>query len=137
MATLLDQEHIERSAAIAPRGQDVKAMPDRPGNEVSLELGGRLLVRYLTDSQVTEFLSGSTGRAHWTTPTPIAPEAVVPWLALYAPTVARRHALILEPAKIPVIRGPAWIRLGQGVEYFLPDGFPADAIVDVGVVQVT
>jgi hypothetical protein len=70
------------------------------------------------------------------TPTAIASENVVSWLALYAPRVKREHALILDPAKIEIIRGPAWIRFGQGIEYYLPTGFPKAAVVDVGIVQV-
>jgi hypothetical protein len=136
IATLLDQEQIERQSAIAPRPQAVEALPDRTGQEVAKELGGRLLMRYLVPSQTTEFKDGSTNREHWVTPTAISPEHVVSWLALFAPRVKREHALLLDPAKIETVRGPAWIRFGQGIEYYLPKGFAKDAIVDVGVVQV-
>jgi hypothetical protein len=61
----------------------------------------------------------------------------VAWLALFAPLLARRHALVLNPEEIDVIRGPAWIRGGQGIEYYLPSGFPQAAVVDVGVIAVT
>jgi hypothetical protein len=136
MATLLDQEQIERVNTIAPRNQSVELMPLRSGADVASELGGRLFVRYLTDSQVSEFSKGSQDRQHWVTTTALAPEHVVPWLALYAPQIPRRHALLLDPAKIDGIQGPTWIRLGQGIEYFLSLGFGEDAIVDVGVIQV-
>jgi hypothetical protein len=136
MATLLDQEQIEKSRPIAARPRDVASLPDRTGVQVAAELGGRFLLRYLTGSQVSEFRDGSTDRDHWVTPTAIAPEEVVSWLALLAAHVPRKHALILDPAKIAVIRGPAWIRLGLGVEYYLPYGFVKAAIVDVGVVVV-
>jgi hypothetical protein len=134
---MLDQEQIEQGTVIASRAQAVEAMPDRSGEDVALELGGRLLVRYLVDSQVNEFLNGSEDRDHWVTPTPIAPENAVAWLALFAPLLARRHALVLNPEEIDVIRGPAWIRGGQGIEYYLPNGFPQAAVVDVGVIAVT
>ncbi len=136
MATLLDQEQIEQTTAIVARPQDVRDMPDRRGVDVAAELGGRLVVRYLVDSQVDEFTHGSNDRGHWVTTTAISPEDVIFWLALYAPRDRRRHALLLDPAKIEIIRGPAWIRLGPGLEYYLPNGFPEDAVVDVGVVQV-
>ena len=136
MATLLDQEQIELTRVIAPRPQRVEDLPDRSGIDVARELGGRLLARYLTPSQVAEFADGSTSRGHWVTPTAVAPEDVVAWLALFAPLVKRQHALLLDAAVIDVIRGPAWIRLGQGVEYYLPGGFPKEALVDVGVIQV-
>jgi hypothetical protein len=134
---MLDQEQIELGTAIASRHQPVETMPDRSGKDVALELGGRFLVRYLVDAQLNEFLSGSEDRGHWVTPTPVAPESVVAWLALFAPLLARRHALVLNPEEIDVIRGPAWIRGGQGIEYYLPSGFPQAAVVDVGVIAVT
>lgn len=135
-ATLLDQEQIECGATvIAPRRDRVESMPPRPGAEIALELGGRYLIRYLTDAQVAEFISGST-LPHWTTPTPYAIDDVVSWLALFVPKVRRSHALLLDPTRISEIRGPAWVRLGQGIEYYLANGFPEAAIVDVGVIQV-
>ena len=137
IATLLDQEQIEKLNPIAPRPQAVETMPDRTGDDVATELGGRLFVRYLVPSQKAEFTDGSTDRDHWVTPTAIAPEHAVSWLALFAPRVKRQHALLLDPAKIDVVRGPAWIRFGQGIEYYLPSGFPKDAVVDVGVIQVS
>ena len=136
MATLLDQEQIERAGTIAPRPVDVVSMTDRTGSDIAEELGGRLFVRYLAAAQVAEFRNGSTDRGHWVTTTAVAPEDIVSWLALFAPLVARRHALLIDPAQVDTVRGPAWIRLGQGLEYYLPDGFMKDAIVDVGVIQV-
>ncbi len=94
-----------------------------------------MFVRYLVKAQLTQFLSGST-RGHWVTPTAISPKDVNAWLALPAPRVPRQYALLLDPSKIAVVRGPAWIRLGQGIEYFLPDGFPEDAILDQRVIEV-
>ena len=120
---------------VASRADPVEALDDRKGADVSVELGGRLFLRYLTDSQVTDFNDGSS-RPHWVTPTPITSEDLVHWLALFAPTIRRVHALILDPAKVNTVRGPAWIRLGLGIEYYLPDGFDKEAIVDAGVIQV-
>ena len=111
-------------------------MSDRAGLDVANELGGRLFLRYLTKSQLTEFLHGSTTRGHWVTPTAISAGEVVDWLALFAPNEPRQHALLLDPAKIAVIRGPSWVRIGSGIEYYLPGGFPEDAILDVGHVRV-
>jgi hypothetical protein len=59
MATLLDQEQIESSRPITPRPTNAQDMSDRSGEEVSHELGGRLLARYLAPDQVTEFANGS------------------------------------------------------------------------------
>lgn len=137
LATTLDQEQFEFvGTKIASRTTAVETMPDRAGTDVAEELGYRYLLRYLTDAQVTSFTGGSTDRPHWVTPTPVGPEDVVAWLALFAPKEARGHVLLLDAAEIDVVRGPAWIRLGQGLEFYLPGGFPADAVVDVGVVVV-
>lgn len=136
LATVLDQEQIETTTTIASRLTEVEGMPDRLGVDVAAELGGRLFLRYLTTSQLTQFLGGSTDRDHWVTPTPVSPGEVVDWLALFAPHEPREHALLLDPSKVPVVRGPAWIRLGSGIEYYLPSGFPKEAILDVGHVKV-
>jgi hypothetical protein len=135
IATLLDQEQVELTGSISPRPQDVRSLDDRSGDEVVQELGGRLLLRYLTESQVDEFAQGSS-RGHWVTPTPISPEQAGYWLNLFAPRVRRRHALLLNPAQVAVIRGPAWIRAGEGIEYYLPEGFPKHAVLGIGPVQV-
>jgi len=136
LATTLDQEQIERKTLISSRTMDVTTMPRRNGRDVADELGGRLLVRYLAASQLTSFLGGSTSRGHWVTPTAISSHDVVDWLALFAPTQPREHALLLDPSEVPWICGPSWIRLGSGIEYYLPDGFPRSAILDVGHVRV-
>jgi hypothetical protein len=54
IATMLDQEQIERSNVIAARPQSVETMPDRSGADVAQELGGRLLVRYLVPAHVRD-----------------------------------------------------------------------------------
>lgn len=136
LSTLLDQERIEIVQTIAGRGVAVETMPDRTGSDVVEDLGDRYVLRYLTASQVSDFVDGSD-RAHWVTPTALSPDNVVPWLALYAPKSPRAHVLLLDLNEIEVVRGPAWIRLGQGIEYYLPKGFPKKAVVDVGVLQVS
>lgn len=132
----MDQEQIERTRSIASHVDPVMGMPDRAGADVAAELGGRLFLRYLTDSQLTAFLHGSIDRGHWVTPTAISSTEVVDWLALFAPSQPRRHALLLDPELIDAVRGPSWIRLGSGIEYYLPQGFPREAILDVGHVRV-
>ena len=136
LSTLLDQERIELVQTIAARAVSVEHMPDRSGPDVVDDVGDRYVLRYLTASQTSEFVDGSD-RGHWVTPTALSPDQVVSWLALYAPRLPRAHVLLLDLNEIEVVRGPAWIRLGQGIEYYLPQGFPKSSIVDVGVLQVT
>jgi hypothetical protein len=88
--------------------EPVIGMPDREGEVVASELGGRLVLRYLTNAQLTIFLNGSMDRDHWVTPTAISSSVVVDWLALFAPGEPRQHALLLDPARIEVVRGQSW-----------------------------
>lgn len=129
LATVLDQEMLEvaRNVAIAPRPTPDAQLPRKTGSQVSAELGGRYLLRYLLPQQVGTYRRGSTQR-HWATPTPYAPEETVSWLALPSPTQARLFVLLLDPAKIDDIWGPRWVRFGKGIEYLLPRGFPDGAL---------
>jgi len=103
-------------------------MPNRQGAKVAGELGNRFLVRYLRATQLNEFRRGSIGRKHWVTPTAYEPDETIPWLALSPTLLAPSYALLLDPNKIPIIKGPRYVRMGAGIEYVLPNGFPANAI---------
>jgi len=127
LATILDQEMLERIAPIAPRDTRDAALPLRRGLDVADELGGRLLVRYMLARQLGQFGGGSTVR-HWVTPTPISPSVVCSFLALPAPNEPRPFAMLIDPAAVAEIQGPRWVRGGAGIEYLLPIGFPASAL---------
>lgn len=58
-----------------------------------------------------------------------------PWLALTPPP--RTHFLVLDPQQIPQIAGPRYVQMGGGVEYILPNGFPATAVVNPPGIPVT
>lgn len=103
----------------------------RPGSEISAELGGRLLLRFLRSDQTALFLNGSPG-AHYVTPTPYTPEQAVFWLTLPDPLVPRTHLLFLDPARIPLVIGPMWVAWNRGIQYILPNGFSEEAIVVPG-----
>jgi hypothetical protein len=62
------------------------------------------------------------------TPTPYSPAETVVWLALPNPA-PRDYALFLDPGRIPAICGPRRVRLGGGLEYILPRGYPAAAML--------
>jgi hypothetical protein len=138
LATLLDQEMLEvqQAAAIASRGTPDSQLQRRSGADVARELGNRYLLRYLLPHQLGQFQNGSSGK-HCLTPTPYSPEETISWLALPQPTEPRTYVMLLDPARISVILGPRWVRLGKGIEYVLPDGFPQDAIVFRWEVPVT
>jgi hypothetical protein len=104
------------------------ALPRKSGSEVAQELGGRYLLRYLSRQQIGQYARGHGG-IHWVTPTPYSSRDCMTWLNLPAPDKPRTHALLLDPERIPSIAGPRWIEGGLGIEYMLPDGFPAEALV--------
>jgi len=37
--------------------------------------------------------------------------------------------MLLDPSKIDEIKGPRWVRFGNGIEYLLPKGFLSEALV--------
>lgn len=132
LATVLDLEMLIANGAVihSPNISDAALAP-RTGSEVARELGGRYLLRYVRPHQLGTLIGGSA-RAQWVTPTPYSRTAVARWLALPNPLDPPRHALVLDPEAIAVLAGPRLVRLGGGIEYFLPQGFSRDAIVAPG-----
>ena len=130
LATVLDEELLERvhGVVIAPRMTPDMHLPARTGHDVARELGGRYLLRYVLEEQLGVFADGSDA-AHYVTPTPYAPGETVVYLSLPRPASPRRYVMMLDPLRIAEIRGPRWVRLGPGIEYILPRGFPRDALV--------
>lgn len=133
LATWMDWTFLRATGVrIEDEGISADQLVDRPGQEVARELRGRMLLRYLTARQVGTFRSGSQ-EAYYTTPTPYASDEVAAWLVVPRPQVLREHVLILDPARVDVIRGPQWVAMGRGIQYILPAGFPPEAIVVPGV----
>lgn len=134
LATTLDEEMFHRtvplfSTSIASATTSVSDPSySKNGWQVTYELGGRYLLRYLLGHQTNKFLNGSN-QTHWVTPTPYRAQATISWLALPKPKRPRNFVLLLDPQEIEKIWGPRWVRFGHGIEYILPDGFPADAVV--------
>lgn len=129
LATTLDIEMLLSNGTSIAAPSVSTAMPERPGVDVALEICGRFLIRYIRPHQLGTLLGG-TDNSQWVTPTPYPPEDAVRWLALPDPRDPPRHALLLDAARIRAICGPRYVRLGGGLEYLLPQGFPRDAIVD-------
>jgi hypothetical protein len=127
---------VQRARPIASRDTPDSQLKRRSGADVATELGNRYLLRYLLAHQLGQFRNGSS-RKHYVTPTPYSAEETISWLALPQPTEPRTYVMLLDPARISVILGPRWVRLGKGIEYVLPDGFPQDAIVLGWEVAVT
>lgn len=138
LATVLDQEMLEShsGATIASRLTPEADLTPRNGSDVATELGGRYLIRYVMPHQVGDYRNGSTDR-HYVTPTPYPSDESISWLYLPRPMLIRTHALLVNPERVNVILGPRWIRIGKGIEYILPEGFPQDAIVMGWEIQIT
>jgi hypothetical protein len=129
IATYLDEMMLRGSGVdIAQSYEDDSDLPLKNGTDVARELGGRYLLRYLSKSQIGRYTKGSTDR-HWVTPTPYSSQDCITWLNLPAPHKRREYVLLLNPMHIPSIAGPRWIAGGFGIEYVLPQGFPANALV--------
>jgi hypothetical protein len=85
-------------------------------------------LRYLGRREIGLYTRGNAG-IHWVTPTPYSSRDCATWLNLPAPDKLRTHVLLLNPVHIPRIAGPRRIEGGLGIEYMLPNGFPAKALV--------
>lgn len=105
-----------------------------PVADLSLQLGGRCLIKYVraADRNRYSVTSGITHfpGVHYLTPTPICGAELVATLNL-PPFETPRFALLLDPLKL-VANGPRKIRTGRGYEYVLLNGFGVDAIVKPG-----
>ncbi len=131
LATNLDEHMLlSRSVHIFPSTTSNAELESnrKQGKQVTEEIGGRLLLRYLLGSQTRVFGAGSADR-HFVTPTPYAPEDTVPFLALPRPASKREFVILLRPEEINWILGPRWILGGLGIEYILPEGFPRSALL--------
>jgi hypothetical protein len=117
---------------IAPASELDTSLPRQTGLEFAAFIA-RLLIRYLRNHQVGLLTSGSS-RPQWVTLTPYSGPETISWLALPVPRDAPTHALLLNPARMGSypIDGPRWVRLGGGVEFLLPMGFPSAAISPPG-----
>ena len=136
LATWLDLDHlVQRQVTLhGPLdgvGGGANVIPVRAGTSVAEELGGRKLLRYLTAVQFGQFRNGSDAEAY-VTPTPYTSDEAGTWLVLPIPWIRREHVLVLDPARIPRIQGPMLVAGARGVQYILPEGFPAEAIVVPG-----
>src|SRR5438552_3379730 len=85
------------------------------------------IIRYINPEQVGHFDAG-TSRACYATPTPYAADEAARYLLLPFPQIPREHAYVLDPARVSSIQGPLWVAAGRGIQYYLPEGFPTEAI---------
>ena len=135
LALQLDFQMLtQRGVAVAPAStpdQDLIQNFAKTGHQAWDELGGRFVLRYLTRSQVGT-LAGGVNRLQYVTPTPFSAEETVKWLALPSPSQPREFVLLLDPRMLATLCGPRLDRLGNGLEYLLPQGFPDQAVVNVG-----
>ena len=130
LATKLDIEMLTRNGvSVLSSSVPHSALPRKSGLEVSRELGGRPLLRYLRIEDAKRYLRGDCNR-QCVTPTPYASPDLISFLNLPDPTTVRSHFLLLDPAKIPDVIGPRYIAWGEGIEYILTAGFSMEALVN-------
>lgn len=132
LATSLDIQWLQDRRAgerhqIWPRATRLEEMPTRPGPDVARELGGRVLLRYVTEQHAPP-----TDRMVWTTVTPLCPRCSGPILHLPQQVVARHWVFAIDPASVAEILGPRECIMGQGIEYILPRGYDQAALVPPG-----
>jgi hypothetical protein len=128
LAKTLDQLALEtRGVVIAPAMTPDSALPVRRGSDVAVELGGRLLVRYMLRRQLGSFAGGSVSK-HYVTPTPLSSDGLGSFLALPSVTERREFVMLIDPKAVPEVLGPRWVLAGEGIEYLLPNGFPPHAL---------
>ena len=126
LATQLDAAMLDKG--IAPVGTPIGHLAMRKGVDVALELAGRPLLRYVPLELAHETRDSET----FVCPTPYSVDDLTAFLALPSPKISRDFVIVLDPAKIERIQGPRWCDLGQGIEYVLPNGYGADAIMAPG-----
>jgi hypothetical protein len=110
LATELDSYMLD--GKIHSRRTPDSAMPVRAGIDVYRELQGRMLCRYIIDPHEPPRTT-----ATWVSPTPLSTTELIAYPALPS------------PSKINDIQGPRWTSRGQGLEYLLPGGYPASAVI--------
>ncbi|MEU8849044.1 hypothetical protein AB0C70_22970 [Streptomyces sp. NPDC048564] len=113
---------------VLAEGRPLEYLPEKSGEKASKEIGGRCALRYLRRHQVGVY-SGGTTDPQWVTLTPYTPKEAVRWLALPNPLDPPGFVLFIDIASVPIVKGPGRVRLGGGIEYLLPGGFPAEAVV--------
>ena len=86
-----------------------------------------MLVRYVIDAH-----ESPRSTVTYVCPTPLSTEELDAFLALPRPDVRREYAIFLDPAQIAEIQGPRWCAMGQGIEYVLPAGYEARAVMAPG-----
>ncbi|MFI1063898.1 hypothetical protein ACH4TC_18670 [Streptomyces spororaveus] len=127
LATNMDIHMIGHSN-IAPPDMPTDDLQVRTGLEVSKELGGRVLLRFCSLTDLSAFRSG-TRRQIFTTPTPYPPDQVISSLELPGVVVERPYALVLDPKRLERVAGPRFVWWGLGIEYILLGGFEPKAIL--------
>jgi hypothetical protein len=120
---MFERRGISVSSAITPDAS-LPAVVDHEAH-----FAGRLLLRYLRKHDLP--LVGTDewrGRQHWVSPTPICTADLKQYLNLPSALPTPTHALLIDPARLPAVRGPRWVMFGFAVEYLIDD-IPVEAVV--------
>lgn len=141
LATAADERMLANHAVPVAQATTEFGGLASPSSTVAWSLGGRYLYKYLLPADLEVFSAPRPidpdylFKAHFMTPTTYAPKDAAQWLSFPSPERLRKYVLLINPALVPVIRGPRRVLMGMGLEYYLPDGFPEVAIASIGVVS--
>ena len=133
LATNLDAEMIRTGGHTIYRANTADSrLPTVAGNAVFDQLGGRWLMRYIRPYSLADYDPNSP-RSHfdgpaYVTPTPYSTDDVISWLALPPHLPAPNYAVLIDPRAVDAL-GPRWVRLGNGIEYVLPNGYDLHDVV--------
>lgn len=113
-----------RGIAVAPSDTPPGTLPEV--SQVHDHFQGRPLLRYVRQSDLAQLSTPAWfNRPHWLTPTPLCPRDIKAYLHLPSFLPQPTHAIIVDPAFLPVLRGPRYVEHGLTIEYIsagLPDG---------------
>lgn len=128
IAVHLDNEMLLRRGIVihpsSTQDADLPTISDLAGH-----FENRLLVRYVRRTDLS-LVTNTTWqhRPHWLTLTPLCKGSVSHFLNLPSHLPSPTHALIVDPAELPDLRGPRYVQFGFAVEY-LTSALPDTAIV--------
>ncbi len=133
LATWLDERFLATRGVpvLPPLSLSAAMYLARSGADVANELQGRLLLKYLRRRDLGRLNEGSSYES-WAAITPYCSEDIAGWLQLPFKRDPRRHVLLIDPARVPLVAGSYWMAGGCGIQYYLPAGFPGEAVVVPG-----
>jgi hypothetical protein len=134
IATMLDFMCFDRNRVqIRHYLTSTRRPTPRRGATVAREMRGRFLARYITAAQAVSMTGPTPMNSEvYATPTAYSPEEAPVWLITPGSVGTRPYVVLLDPAVLVWIIGAMLVGPAAGIQYVLPQGYPAEAIVVPG-----